>query len=57
MVEILDRALVAGLYVKLLEKGVREVGSVGTRSRTQQEGRRERFGGVKDAGHVAVEGE
>ena len=57
MVKVLDRALVAGLYVKLLEEGVGEVGRVGTRSRTEQEGRRERFGRVKDAGHVAVEGE
>ena len=56
MVEVLNRALITGLYVELLEKSIREVGSMGTRSGAKQKRRRERFGGVKDAGDVAVEG-
>lgn len=57
VVEVLNGALVTRLYVKLLEKGICEVWSVGTRSCTKQQRRRERFGGVKDTGNVAIEGE
>ena len=57
MVEVLNRALVTGLYVKLLEKGSCKVRSVGARSCTKQKWRRERFSSVKDAGNVTVEGE
>ena len=57
MVKVLDRTLVAGLDVKLFEEGIGEVWSVGTRSCAKQKRPRERFGGGKDTGNVAVEGE
>ena len=57
MVKVLNRAFVAGLYVKLLEKCIGEVWSVSARSGTKQERRRERFGGVEDSRDIAVEGE
>lgn len=57
MVEVLDRALVTRVYVKLLEEGIRQVRGVGTGSCSKQKRRRERLGGVKNTGNVAVEGE
>ena len=57
MVEVLNRALVTRLYVKLLEEGVCQVWGVGPRSCSKQKRRRERFSGVKNTGNVAVEGE
>ena len=57
MIEILNRALATGLYVKLLQKGVGEVWCMGARGRAKKKRRGERFGGVKDTGNVTVEGE
>ena len=57
VVEVLDRAFITGLYVKLLEERICEVWCMGTGSCTEQKRRGERFGGVKDSRNVVVEGE
>ena len=57
VIEVVNRAFVTGLYMKLLEEDIGKVWSVGTRSGTKQKRRGECFGGVKDIRDVAIEGE
>ena len=57
VVKVLNRTLVTRLYVKLLEKSICQVRSVGSGRCTKQKRRRERFSSVKNARNFAVESE